>query len=206
MAIAIRQPIMANVDDRAQFIKCLLTEYPYFLKSYQEKQSKNFAEIAKENAEGDEDIERDIYNSFKHVFDDDGDKTNLFYQSVFVMCFSYYESCIAYLSKEANSKEHIKAICSSKNINLSKEVLTAIDDIQNEMNVLRNNICHNNMGTLRKKDILKKISEEYSGVFFDGDTIMMTDSKIIKDTLDKMHMVLHELCGKLGYKTKYIGK
>ena len=53
---------------------------------------------------------------------------------------------------------------------------------------------------------LKRLSELNIGFDYDDNTLIFTDSKLIIDALDKMHMVLHELCEKLGYKTKFIGK
>ena len=122
------------------------------------------------------------------------------------MCYSYYESCVAQLSKNVNAQENILAICRSKNISLSEESLKAIDYLQHDIKDLRNNICHNNFGTYRKMDSLKKLSELNVGFDYDGNTLFFTDSKLIIDALDKMHAVLNELCDKLGYKTAINGK
>ena len=131
---------------------------------------------------------------------------NMFYQSAFLMCYSYYESCVAQLSKNTKTKEAIQAICKSKNISLSEESLNAIDYLQNDINDLRNNICHNNFGTYRKIDSLKRLSELNVGFDYDGNTLFFTNPKLIIDALDKMHAVLNELCDKLGYKTVIVGK
>ena len=106
------------------------------------------------------------------------------------MCYSYYESCVAQLSKNVNAQENILAICRSKNISLSEESLKAIDYLQHDIKDLRNNICHNNFGTYRKMDSLKKLSELNVGFDYDGNTLFFTDSKLIIDALDKMHAVL----------------
>lgn len=105
-----------------------------------------------------------------------------------------------------NAPENILAICRSKSISLSEESLKAIDYLQHDLNDLRNNICHNNFGTYRKIDSLKRLSELNVGFDYDGNTLFFTNPKLIIDALDKMHAVLHELCEKLGYTTKYIGK
>ena len=149
-----------------------------------------------------------IYASMCNAFNDDVGKENLFYQSIFLMCYSYYESCVAQLSKESNAKETIKAICCSKNISLSEESLKAIDFLQNDIRVLRNNICHNNFGTYRKTCALQRLSDQNIGFEYDDKALTLTfsDSKFVMSLLDKIHMILSELCEKLGYKTKFIGK
>lgn len=138
----------------------------------------------------------------RSAFDVDDNKEDMFYQSIFLMCYSYYESCIALLSKIANAKETIKAICNTKNITMSDESLKAIDYLQNDINDLRNNLCHNNFGTYRKVDVLKNLSNQNLGLKYEDDTLSFTGDELIRNTLEKMHVVLHELCEKLGLKTK----
>ena len=206
MAIALRHPITARVDDRASFLRSLLEEYPRFLNEWENSTEEEFAQTAKDNADGDKEIEHTIYSSLCSAFNDNAYRMNMFYQSVFLMCFSYYESCVAQLSKNTKTKEAIQAICKSKNISLSEESLNAIDYLQNDINDLRNNICHNNFGTYRKIDSLKRLSELNVGFDYDGNTLFFTNPKFIIDALDKMHAVLNELCDKLGYKTVIVGK
>ena len=206
MAIALRHPIAAKIEDRASFLSSLLKEYPKFLNEWENNAEKEFAQIAKDNSDGDIEVESTIYSSLCSAFNDNADKMNMFYQSVFLMCYSYYESCVAQLSRNANAKESIFAICKSKSISLSDESLEAINYLQNDINDLRNNICHNNFGTYRKIDSLKRLSELNVGFDFDGNTLFFTNPKLIIDALDKMHAVLNELCDKLGYKTVIVGK
>ena len=70
MAIALRHPIVAKVDDRANFLRRLLKEYPAFLNDWENKMEKEFAEIAKENSEGDREVEFTIYSSLCSAFND----------------------------------------------------------------------------------------------------------------------------------------
>lgn len=206
MAIALRHPIAATVNDRVSFLRYLLTAFPKFLTEWENKAEKEFLQIAKDNSDGDIEVESTIYSSLCSTFNDNADRMNMFYQSAFLMCYSYYESCVAQLSKNTKTKEDIQAICKSKNISLSEESLNAIDYLQNDINDLRNNICHNNFGTYRKIDSLKRLSELNVGFYYDGNTLFFTNPKLIIDALDKMHAVLNELCDKLGYKTVIVGK
>ena len=188
------------------FLRYLLTAFPFFLAEWENKAEKEFLQIAKDNSDGDIEVESTIYSSLCSAFNDNADRMNMFYQSAFLMCYSYYESCVAQLSKNTKTKEAIQAICKSKNISLSEESLNAIDYLQNDINDLRNNICHNNFGTYRKIDSLKRLSELNVGFDYDGNTLFFTNPKFIIDALDKMHAVLNELCDKLGYKTVIVGK
>lgn len=194
MAFKVRHPILAKVEDKENYLRYILEEYPTLLKNWEERQEAEFARIAKEDSEGDREIECDIYNSLlRSLYNCDG-KQEMFYQSVFLMCYSCYESCVSLLSKGANPKESINAICKTKNITLSEEVLGSIDYLQSDMKVLRNNICHNNFGTFRNVDVLKKIAAENIGIEYSNDILSITNPQIIILLLDKMHIILHELC------------
>lgn len=204
MIVALRNPIAAKVEDRFSFLRMLLDEYPKLLRDWEEKTDKMFMQEAQEFSGGDLEIELSYLSSMRSAFDVDGDKEDMFYQAIFLMCYSYYESCIALLSKNANAKETIGAICNTKNITMSDESLKAIDYLQNDINDLRNNLCHNNFGTYRKVDVLKKLSDQNLGLKYEDDTLSFTGDDLIRDALEKMHIVLHELCEKLGCKTRII--
>lgn len=53
MAVALRHPIAAKVDDRANFLRILLNEYPTFLTDWENKTTTEFSKIAKEESGGD---------------------------------------------------------------------------------------------------------------------------------------------------------
>ncbi len=184
----------------------MLEEYPAFLNSWECQKKDEFAEIAKDNSEGERDIETTIYHSLSSVFDEDASKKNIFYQSVFIMCFSYYESCITLLSKKVHAKGSVDSICKAKKIHLSEESSNASGYLKNYMRILRNNICHNNFGTYHNEDTLEEIAKQYSGFDFDSKTIYITDSYVVTDALNKMHHVLRELCEKLDYNTRFLTK
>lgn len=204
MAYVLRNPILAKIDDRANYLRAILQEYPHFLRDWEEKTEKDFRRIAMDSSDGDSEVELSIFKSLCSAFDYDDDRKNIFYQSVFLMCYSYYESCVAVLAKESNAKELIKAIYHTKNAVIPEELASTIDYLQQDINVLRNNICHNNFGTWRNLSILKKICGQNSGIEYSDDTLYFRDSQLIEDTLDKMLQVLHGVCDKLGYKNEAV--
>lgn len=95
MAFVVRHPITAQVDDRAKYLRYLIEEYPSLLNNWERRQEQEFARIAKEDSVGDSEIELSIYTSLLNAFDDDDARQDLFYQSLLIMCFSYYEICVS---------------------------------------------------------------------------------------------------------------
>lgn len=202
MSITVRHPFKAKLDSRAEFIRHLLQEYPLLLEQWEKNTEKEMELYAEECAEGDEDIRMSILSQCLCAFDDVEFRKDTFYQAMLMMTYSYYESAIASLSKKANPREAIKAICNSKNITLSTESIKNIDYLQDSINPLRNNICHNNFGTLRNTETLSSLAEEWDSILYQDDTIILTDSAIIEDALNRMQRIFGELCEKLGYKSK----
>ena len=107
MAIALRHPIAAKVNDRASFLRYLLTAFPFFLAEWENKAEKEFLQIAKDNSDGDIEVESTIYSSLCSAFNDNADRMNMFYQSAFLMCYSYYESCVAQQIGRASCRERV---------------------------------------------------------------------------------------------------
>lgn len=204
MSITTRHPFKAKLDSRAEFIRHLLQEYPLLLEQWEKNTEKEMELYAEKCAEGDEDVRMSILSQCLRALDDGEFRKDTFYQAMLLMTYSYYESAIAFLSKETNQRESINAICRSKDITLSPESKNDIDYLQDSINPLRNNVCHNNCGTLRNKETLSSITKEWDGVLYQDDTITLTDSAIIEDALNKMQRILDELCEKLGYKSKTI--
>lgn len=68
MAIALRHPITAKVDDRAAFLKTLLDEYPKFLNNWENKTENEFVQIAKDNSGGDREVESTVYSNLCSAF------------------------------------------------------------------------------------------------------------------------------------------
>lgn len=204
MSITIRHPFKAKLDSRAEFIRHLLQEYPLLLGQWEKNTEKEMEIYAEKCAEGDEEVRKPILFQCLRALDDGEFKKDTFYQAMLLVTYSYYESAIAFLSKETNQRESIKAICNSKNIPLSPESIKDIDYLQDFINPLRNNICHNNCGTFRNEKTLLSLAKDWDGVHYQNETISLTDSAIIEDALKRMQRILCELCDKLGYKSKTI--
>ncbi len=206
MAISIRHPIRAKIDDRASFLHYLLHEYPNFLADWEKEEEVRIREQAKECADGDKDIENSEYIQGLRKFDTNECRLNLFYQAVFIMTFSCYESAISAICKKEKIKEcSIKRVYEEKVLAMSDEMLNNLKYISLIKN-LRNFIVHNNMQfpSEEKEKKLKEIDEKWDSIHYEGNDVTITDSCFVNDAIDKIHQVLSELCSVLNYKNYII--
>lgn len=207
MAFAARDEFLAMVQDRESFIRCMLGLFPELLDNWEKKQIERIDELAKSVAEGDEEIEVSIRQSESRKLDVKYEMENLFYQASFLVAYSALESSILALSKELSVPFLVDAICKSKNHELSPEAKEANEFVFNEGRILRNNLCHNNSGTLNGRGLMEKLCrEESAGICYDGQQISFVNSNYIDRFLNQAHVLLAELCGITGHKVKYCGK
>lgn len=202
MAFSIRNPELARIEDRYNSLKHIIEEYPILLQEYHEKQEKILEREAKECSEGDPEVFQSIYSQFLCAFDNTESHLDCFYQSIFVLAFAFYKSAISFLGKKLKTGEFIKAICKSKNINLSKETEKYIDFIDNKVKVLRNQLIHNNYGKPKQINTIKALCREYSELSLNNDIISLSGTDLLNLSIEKELYVLKELYNKLGYKHK----
>lgn len=205
MAFIKRNPIRDKIDTGYSHIKKLISEYPRLMSSWMEEQDTQSMQIAKESAGGDTEIELSIYSRELAKCEDTDEILDIFYQSMVLMVYSYYERCVRMLAKDIGTKVLINAICDHKNITLSEDSAKGRQFIDDKFTALRNNICHNNSGHCRKTDLMRSLSKKYKGIEFCDDTIAISDSKFILEALDQEYAILNELVDKLGYKHTVCG-
>lgn len=194
-----KNSIVAKIDNEYQFLHRILEDYVSIIDKNIELQEQESMKVAKECACGDYEVERSVSFSLMPNYDDSFGLLNVFYQAILIMCYSYYESCVAVLEKKAklNSKELIEAICRTKNITLSEDVKKYVDYLQTDVNLIRNNITHNNFGTYRGIEKMEKISKKNIGFQY-IENKMIVDKNFVIEILDKIYLVLCELSDKLG--------
>ena len=107
MGITARYSLLAQVEDRALFLKHLIEEYPYLLKDWTEKTDKILREAAEEYAEGDSDIFHDTYSQMKSIFYENDYHEDAFYKAMILMVYAYYEGTIDFLKKETKLDDEI---------------------------------------------------------------------------------------------------
>lgn len=209
--IAITHPIKQMINSQYGFISSMLDRFPSLLDEWIEKQKEEVEQLAKEYAEGDYEVYRDTYYSEISRIDPCYDEELLFNQAMLIMVYSYYESMLRRLAKESGIKEEWpSAIAAKFSVTIDGEYLKIATFLHNTMLPLRNQLCHNNNGTLyaRSKDseienINKLIQNKY--ISEDDGRIYITNRNFVKQVLDGEHKLLLKLAEICGYKTTLYG-
>jgi len=207
--IAITHPIKQMINSQYGFLSSMLDRFPSLLEEWIEKQKKEVEQLAKEYAEGDDEVYRDTYSSEISRIDPCYDEELLFNQAMLIMVYSYYESMLRRLAKECNAKEEWpSAIAAKYNVTIDGEYLKIATFLHNTTLPLRNQLCHNNNGTLyaRRKDdeienINKLIQKKY--ISEDDGRIYITNRNFVKQVLDGEHKLLLKLAEICGFKTRW---
>ncbi len=207
--IAITHPIKQLINSQYDFLSSMLDFYPYLVNDWIEKQKKEVEEIAREYAEGDNEVYWDIYNSEISRIDSCYDEEQLFNQAMLIMIYSYYESFLCRLAKECGLNVKTDArpslIAKAHNTTIEGECLKISTFLHEKILPLRNELCHNNNGTLysREEDNERTIAElERKGYISIGDDgISFIDRSFIKKVLDGENKLLIKLAEISGYKT-----
>ena len=172
--------------------------FPHLLNEWVENQKLEVEQLSREIAEGDYDIYSDIYNSEIKRIDPCYDEELLFNQAMLIMVYSYYESCLGRLAKECGLNVKTDArpslIAKAKNGTIAGEFLKISTFLHDTILPLRNELCHNNNGTLysREEDNERTIAElERKGYISMGnDGISIIDREFIKQVLDGENKLL----------------
>ena len=204
MAFYVRDPILSIVEDRAAFIETLIQEYPRLINDWENSMDDKFQEEAEIISEGDPDIMLSVLSQMREAFSDRENRLDLFNKAMLMLTFSYFDSLATILSKGANPSEKIKALCRSKNIELSNVAEEANKFLKSKVIKIRNCITHDFSNRPNKQKEIKDICLELDGIDFVDEEIKIYDSNFVIDVLNKEKLVLSEVCKKIGYKHKKI--
>ncbi len=201
---AISHPIKRKIDHQHAFISQLLDRFPTLYKEWEDGLQKDFKQQAKEFAEGDQEIEWDTYRNMSSWLESQYEEIPLFYNSMAISIYSYYENIIRLIAQECGTKELLNAICETKGIKLSSDLQSFIDSIDSEMKVVRNQICHNNAGTSKasKFKCLESLSSREKEICFEDGVLSIHGDEYLKKMLEQEYKILSTLAEKLGYKSK----
>lgn len=210
--IALRHPIRAKVNDRYRFLVHLLQEYPNLIGDWEEKTAQEFKTLAKKEANGDCEVENDIFLHNIRAFDDIDFRKDLFYKSMLIMAYSYFEGCKEIIKSETDEiidSDKIASIYHKKQLAMPDKLSKALA-FMNKIRELRNNIAHNNCGTFKSIESLKELSKDWDGVDFEynkdiyHNELIISKPDIIMETLNQAYYILSDICEKLNYKTTLI--
>jgi hypothetical protein len=186
----------------------MIERYPAIISDYNKQVEKEAKKTAMDNADGDNEVYMSIYNSEIARYNTN-DIDVIFNQSMLIMVYAYYESLLFRIAKEnglGRKKARPSVIACKYNSTLKNEYLKISDYIYYTIRPLRNELCHNNNGTLfsncekEEKMRIKELEELKYICITDGD-IYIRDKDFVKDVLAKEHKLLLELANICGYKT-----
>lgn len=194
---ASRHYIRAIIEDRYQFICLLIDFFDTQVEKYEKNVTKQIGLLAKEIAEGDEKIEIEEKYKLLASFANSQDNRNLFYQSMFIMGYSYYESSLSIIEKELK--------ISGLNLTKCLEPLTDIQNkrswIEGDVKKLRNFITHNNSVAPKngQDKAIKRLKSIYPEIVYDGSEVFVTKANCVKEILQKEYEVLKDICIEVGF-------
>ncbi len=199
------------IDSQYGFLSSMLDRFPSLLDEWTEKQKEEVDQLAKEYAEGDDEVYRDTYNSEISRIDSCYDEELLFNQAMLIIVYSYYESVLNRLAKECGtSGVRPSAIAAKYNVTLKGVSLKIATFLHKTILPLRNQLCHNNNGTLyerSKKEDIKNIHQliQKKYITIDDEKIYITNREFVKLVLDCEHKLLLKLAKICGFKTTLYG-
>lgn len=209
--IAITHPIKQLINSQYGFLSSMLDRFPSILSEWIKKQKVEVEQLAREYAEGDYEVYRDTYNSEISRVDPCYDEELLFNQAMLIMVYSYYESILCRLAKECGldvkTDARPSSIPNKHNGTIEGESLNISTFLHDTILPLRNELCHNNNGTLysREEDNERAIVELEKGgyISISNDGIIVTNREFLKKVLDKEHELLLKLAEICGFKTQW---
>ena len=201
-------PIKQLINSQYDFLSSMMEHFPNLHDEWKHKQELEVERFAKENSEGDDEVYRSIYNTEISRIDSCDEEEQLFNQAMLIMVYSYYESLLLRLAQGCNAQNSRPSVIADLNgVSLDGEYKMIADYLYNVILPLRNEVCHNNNGTLflRAKDneitLNSLVEKKYISIF--DDRIVFIDRLFIKKILDGEHKLLLYLAELCGFKTKW---
>lgn len=212
--LAITHPIKQLINSQFSLLSSMLEFYPSLMNEWVRKQEEEARQLADSEANGDTDVYLSILNSEMARIDPCYDEEQLFNQAMLIMVYSYYESTLLRLATEIHIDEaRPSTIAKHFGEELDEELLKISNYLFKTIAPLRNQLCHNNQGTLlarsknkRNEQIVnveKLVKRNY--ISMDDDRIVSIDRTFIKNILDGEHKLLLKLAEISGFKTTLYG-
>ncbi len=204
MGILNIDPIRREIDAQYYYLKTMINTYPSFMNDWLSKEEEKNKEIAKEYADGDDDVFLTTYKNLCSGMDVFYETTNSFYQAVFLVTYSYYESWLNRFGKEVEVKKGnvgVKELKKELKFTIDKDIQEMVDYLYHIVRPFRNLIAHNNSGTSKaeQKNALMRLRLKYEDIEEYDSCVRINGNKFIIDVLEMEHEVLLEICNKLGY-------
>lgn len=207
--IAIPHPINRKIATY-NYLSTLIINYPNYVESWLDSVQKEINAKAIEFSEGDREIESDIYfQELRSIYNQTEYEECLFYKSMLIMVYSYYESILNKMAFDVNAdNSRPSIICKKKGKSLSKENQKKAVFLYEKVYFLRNHLCHNDSGTKNKDEKKTEAALDWlcqnkcinlDNSLYRGEVCYISKDFIL-DVLNKEYDVLVELSKIIEYK------
>lgn len=211
--ISIPHHIRLLILNQYQFLSSMMKKFTLLHHKWIEEQERDAQVIANIESNGDNEVFHSVYQSEISKLDGCYDEEQLFHEAMFIMVYSYYESILMRIAKEEKLQSSRPSDIARKHGNaLERQYEDISTYFYNTIRPLRNQLCHNNNGTLfersydnkedEEKNILKLVERNRIEIV-DG-RIYIKDSLFIQETLDKAYKLLIKLADICGYKILHV--
>lgn len=208
---AVQHPIRQLLNSQYEYLSLMIARFPYLLEEWNHKQEKEAELVAKAVSEGDPEIYSSVFNSELSRLSTSCEEEQLFNQAMLIMVYSYYESTVYRIAKESGVSPRPSEIAKKHKTTLTQNGMNISKYIYDYIRPLRNQLCHDNNGTLfsqcpdeDKSHVLELAKEKK--IRIDDDTLYIIDRAFIKKTLQDEHNLLIELANICGYKVTRVGE
>lgn len=201
------------IINQYSFLSSILYKFPYLHTIWIEAQTSDAKALANSESNGEHEVYQSIYQSEMSKFESCFDEELLFNQAMPIMAYSYYESILMRIAKEETLKSSRPSEIAGKHEVISDYEYVEISEyLHNTILPLRNQLCHNNNGTLFERNKDNKKDEklnmqklvECNNIEIEDGIIYIKDLHFIQETLDKEYRLLIKLTDIFGYKTQYL--
>lgn len=189
--------IRTAIEDRYQFLRFLIEFFVAQANEYENDTTKQISILAKEIAEEDEEIEKEEKYKLLASFANSQDNRNLFYQSMLIMGYSYYETSLSVINKELSKSGRDL----TKYPITSTEILNKQSWIEGDVKKLRNFLTHNNSVAPKngQEEAITRLKNTYPEIVYNGSEVFITDANCVKEFLQKEYEVLKDICIEVGF-------
>ncbi len=202
-------PIRLNVDNNFRCISQMIYGLGYLKEKISAEINENDRlayKVADESSDfqTEPDVHFSIFNSVSNNLDEhlilfESDFEYLYCNAIFIMSFSYFENSLRKILKEKFSNYHSKWKIETLINKTGRKPTFEYDSLE----LVRNQLCHNNMGTTyeKHKEQLEKYISTHTNEFSWIDEILVINKiDYCNSILNEFYNYLCEVCDAFGYK------
>ncbi|MCQ2374328.1 MAG: hypothetical protein MJ069_00280 [Salinivirgaceae bacterium] len=194
------------INQEADYIRSLICRFPEQQKDWIDKIDSEFKKLAQTEFPNESDSAYQMYRSYSSAALDSCElEKDMFYKSMFLMTYIYYESALKKIFAKSNVNKSLEYYISTNHLELKQATYSDYEFVKKYAKALRDHLCHNGYGEEYKVEKITSKLADYPEVSINEDGVVtITDSKFILDVLGKEQNILNEIAERLGFKNKII--